>query len=174
MLLVVIVPVGGKTSRSSWHATKRPWQLGFGVVCTWAPADPGPHARGVLRPGGFLLSPGGVCWRPGPGMGMSLRCDICTEQGQPDGARPGDRGALAVLALSQARTGSALPGAVTKGCGDRDTAVPRSSHRCCRAQLASCRALPGARGCRLGRITPLRCQISQTQGLCSGSPWDAR
>lgn len=175
MLLVVTAPVGVKQSRSSWHTAERPRQLGFAVVCT--SADPGASpCRAVLWPcrcrlsGSFCLSPGGVCCRPGPGMFPEVW------------GLPAAQSRASPAGLRGTRCVHPVPG--TEGlCRSRGCHQRLWGQRCCAsqlfsavlpAQLASHRALPGARGCRLGRITPLKCQISHPQGRsppgCSDVP----
>lgn len=181
MLLVVPAPVGVKQPRNSLHTAEWLCQLGFAMFCTSAPADPGAHAglcpghaaAGSAEPGSFC--PLAVC-AAGRARGCSLRC----EGSRLHGAGPARRGSP--RALRGTRCAHAVPGTEglcrSRGCHQRLWGQRRCGSQLFSAmlpaRLASHRALPGARGCRLGTITPLRCQISHPQGRallgCSDVP----
>lgn len=151
---------GSGTVRSSWHAAERPPQLGFAVVCTSAAAGPGPH--------------GGLCsaqHQQSPAPVVPSRCALpahgdvpCAVAAARSGARPG---ALAALTLSQALPLQGLP---LKAAGTEMLCFPAPLIGA--AVWASHRALPGARGCRLGRITPLRSHTPR--GFAAGPHWAAQ
>lgn len=104
---------------------------------------------------------------PARAPGYSLRCSHlrrrpryrCRAGSALAGLSPGSAGYSLRSPLSPCHRGALLPGGLMPKYGGTQTPWPP-------ALLASHKALLGARGCCLGRIVPMRCQTSHSQGPC--------